>query len=137
LTLGQSASKCSTDINVEIDELRQARDDLVCWLQRLTLWAEGLSFVAEEVLHAHTREAVCDIDPFLLALLRSPTACADPESQRHYVEGSYRLFCLLYLAVALWEHRELPSKSAEFRHQLSSQVREIGIRDVYTTSALV
>lgn len=137
LTLGQSASKCSTDISAEIDELKQAGDDLVCWLQRLTLWAESLSSVAEEVSHAHTWEAVCDIDSFLLALLRSPTAWTDSESQRHYVEGSYRLFCLLYLAVALWEYRELPSKSAEFCYRLNSQVREIKIRDVYTTSALV
>jgi hypothetical protein len=137
LTLGQSASKCSADISVEVDELKQARDDLVCWLQRLTLWAEDLSsYVAEEVLRAYTQEAVCDIDAFLLALLRSPKAWTDPESQRRYVEGSYRLFCPLYLAVALWEYRE-PSKSAEFRHRLSSQVREIKIRDVYTTSALV
>jgi hypothetical protein len=138
LTLGQSASKCRTDITVELDELKQARDDLVCWLQGLTLWAESLSsYVAEEALHAYTREAVCDIDASLLALLRSPKALTDPESQQHYVEGSYRLFCLLYLAVALWEYRESPSMSAEFLHRLSSQVREIKIRDVYTTSALV
>jgi hypothetical protein len=135
LTLGQSASKCPTDINMELDELKQARDDFVCWLQRLTLWAESLSSpVAEEVLHAHTREAVCDVDAFLLALLRSPKAWTDPESQRHYVEGSYRLFCP---AVALWEYRESPSKSAEVSRRLSLHVREIKIRDVYTTSALV
>jgi hypothetical protein len=138
LTLGQSASRCPTNINVELDELKQARDDLICWLQRLTLWAESLSsYVAEEELHAYPREAVCDLDAFLLALLRSPKAWTDPESQRHYVEGSYRLFCLLYLAVALWEYRESPSKSAEFRHRLTLQVCEIKIRDVYTTSALV
>jgi len=138
LMLGQSASKCPTDINVELDELKQARDDLVCWLQRLTLWAESLSsYVAEEVLHTYTREAVCDIDAFLLALLRSPKALTDPTLQRHHVESSYRLFCLLYLAVALWEYRESPSKSAEFRRRLTSQVREINTRDVYTTATLV
>jgi hypothetical protein len=137
-TLGRSASKWPLNVNAEIDELKQARDDLVCWLQRLTLWAESVpSYVADEALPAHTRGAVCDIDAYLLALLRSPKALTVPESQRDHIEGSYRLFCLLYLAVALWEYRELPSKSAEFHRRLSSQVREIKIRDVYTTSALV
>jgi hypothetical protein len=88
LTLGQSASKCTTDINVEVDELKQARDDLVCWLQRLTLWAEGLSpYVAEEGLHAYTREAVCDIDSFLLALLRSPKVCVEVNLEEDMVHS--------------------------------------------------
>jgi hypothetical protein len=127
-----------TSIATDIEDILQARDDLLQLLSALLLWARRQANTALPDSETQSEyEHHLGEDTLLFRLSHAPDYLGSTHARTVEVEQSHQAFTIIYLVLAKWEHIDHLQNFLTFLDVLSRQMRVHGIDQSSTNISLV
>ena len=125
-------------IAADIQDLLQARDDLLQLLSSWIFWARRQANSAINDLESESRyNNFLGEDALLFKLLHSPDYLNSANARTAEVERSHQVFSIIYLLLVKWECADSPQDFLTFLDGLSRQMRLHDVNKTSTTIPLV
>jgi hypothetical protein len=127
-----------TSVAADIEDILQARDDLLHLLSSWILWARRQARIALPDAEAQSKyDHYLGEDTLLFRLSRAPDYLDSTHARTVEVERSHQAFTIIYLVLAKWEHNDRPQNFLTFLDELIRQMRVHGVDKPNTSIPLV